>query len=217
MTTFMNRADAALTLAIVCVFSLSAGSQTLCTSSQVAEFTARCMVIGEGAAHAETSCVQAYGNHDYCGSYPWPSRVFAIEPNRLECRIYWVRSPKGQESPIPSSIGTAEVFDCPIPFKVALSGPSVTKALPAGPAIALLATVTQSGAPAAGKGVNISLGSGGAVSGTTDSAGEFAFTYTPPAFATSDTITGTCSGCAAPATKTITVESAELMCPVQGN
>ena len=204
-------------LRVLCVLVLSALpwaaiAQASCTAGQIETFSARCAAHGASAAAAEASCFQQTGSHHYCGFYPWPSKVFPIEPARLECRIYWVRSPSGHESSSPSSIGVAEAFDCPIPLELTLSGPSATSAFPGGRALLQSARVTQNGAPASGKTFHISMGSGGVLSGTTDTSGEFAFTFVPPAYATTETVTAHCDGCTAPATKTITVDAAELMC-----
>ena len=105
----------------------------------------------------------------------------------------------------------------PLDLRISLNGPANTKALPAGQALTQRATVKQNGAAVSGRGVSISLGSGGSMGGITDAAGEFHFTYTPPAYATTEALTATCDGCTAPATKTITVDAAEMMCTNGGH
>jgi RHS repeat-associated protein len=86
-----------------------------------------------------------------------------------------------------------------------LSGPSSTQALPAGPALTQTATVTQDGIPAPGKSVSISIASGGSVSGTTDSAGQFRFTYIPSDHSIQAQLSATCTYCTNTASKTIDV------------
>ncbi len=92
-----------------------------------------------------------------------------------------------------------------------LTGPSATKALPAGPALLETATVTQSGTPKPGVSVTITLTGHGAISGTTDAAGQFNFTYVPPRLiAASDELIGTCAGCSNTAVKPIKVEPCDI-------
>jgi RHS repeat-associated protein len=94
---------------------------------------------------------------------------------------------------------------------ISLSGPGSTKALPAGPALPLVATVIQAGAPAVGKAVSISVAGGGTVySGTTNAAGQYHFTYQPPQYkATNAQLSATCGGCSNTATHSINVSAAE--------
>lgn len=100
----------------------------------------------------------------------------------------------------------ARVGSAPPP-DIQLSGPIRTKALPAGPLLPQLATVTQGGGPVAGKAVTITISGAGTLSGVTNAAGQFAFTYVPPIQRpTTATVTATCSDCAAPATRQIVVE-----------
>lgn len=90
---------------------------------------------------------------------------------------------------------------------IRLSGPSRTKALPAGPVLPQVATVTEGGIAVAGKSVSITISGVGTLSGVTNGAGQFAFTYVPPRQQpTTATVTATCTDCAAPATKQIFVE-----------
>ncbi|MBC5768346.1 Ig-like domain-containing protein [Ramlibacter albus] len=97
------------------------------------------------------------------------------------------------------------------PPEISLSGPSHTKALPAGPMLPQVATVTQAGSAVAGKAVFISISGSGPLSGTTNAAGQFQFTYTPPTQrATTATITATCTDCVAPATKQIVVDNCDV-------
>ncbi len=102
---------------------------------------------------------------------------------------------------------------------ISLSGPGSTKALPAGPALPLVATVIQAGAPAVGKAVSISVAGGGTVySGTTNGVGQYHFTYKPPAYkATVAEIKATCGGCDNTATHSITVSAAEAPQSCFGN
>lgn len=99
---------------------------------------------------------------------------------------------------------------CHQALKISLSGPDRTKALPAGPALPHLARVTENDAPAPGKSVTISLGSGGVLSGGTDANGEFRFMYVPPRQqAVIEQITGSCGGCSNTATKQVSVDACE--------
>ena len=103
------------------------------------------------------------------------------------------------------------------PATITLSGPSSTKALPAGPALPETATVTENGAPKPGISVSITIAGNGSVSGTTDAAGQFNFTYVPPLYvAATDQLSATCSGCSNTATKTIKVEPCDV-CEKVGN
>ncbi len=104
-------------------------------------------------------------------------------------------------------------------LRISLSGRSATKAMPAGPALPLVATVTQGGAAAAGKAVSISLSGGGSAnSGTTDAAGQYHFTYKPPVFkATTVQLNATCGECINTATYSINVSAAETPQSCFGN
>lgn len=100
---------------------------------------------------------------------------------------------------------------CHKPLRISLSGPDKTKALPAGPVLPQAAEVTENGAPAAGKSVSISIGSGGALSGATDGNGQFRFTYVPPyQRPLVDNLKASCAGCENTAQKQITVEACDL-------
>lgn len=100
-------------------------------------------------------------------------------------------------------------FDCT--YRISLSGPSSTKALPAGPALPQTATVTSNGAPVANRAVSISTSSGTAISGYTNAEGVFQFTYKPPLLLPiEDKLTATCADCSNKAEKTITVHACEV-------
>jgi RHS repeat-associated protein len=110
------------------------------------------------------------------------------------------------------------------PAAISLSGPSTTRVSTPGPAIRQTATVTRNGVPQAGKAVSINLTGGGsaAISGTTDSNGNYAFTYVPPRRPVVAQLTATCSECSNTATKAITVTGGIESCPadpgtVEGN
>ncbi|WP_395689900.1 hypothetical protein, partial [Caenimonas koreensis] len=96
------------------------------------------------------------------------------------------------------------------PYRIELIGANSTKALIAGPVLAQTAKVTSNGAPVSGRNVTVTITGGATATGTTNGAGEFNFTYVPPYKATTDTLTGTCDGCASAATKQITVQSCDL-------
>jgi hypothetical protein len=97
------------------------------------------------------------------------------------------------------------------PPVIALSGPSRTKAMPAGPILPQWATVTKAGAAVAGKTVNITITGAGTISGTTNASGQFEFSYVPPERrATTAMVTATCTDCTAPATKQIVVEHCDI-------
>ncbi len=102
------------------------------------------------------------------------------------------------------------------PYRIELIGASSTKALIAGPVLAQTAKVTSNGAPVSGRSVTVTITGGATAGGTTNGAGEFNFTYVPPYKATTDTLTGTCDGCASAATKQINVQSCDL-CGGVGN
>lgn len=100
---------------------------------------------------------------------------------------------------------------------ISLTGPSTTKSLPAGPVLPQTATVTQNGAPTPGKAVTIRIASGGSVSGVTDGAGQFGFTYVPPFKRVVEQLTASCTDCSNTAQKTITVESSDVCEDKKGN
>ena len=118
--------------------------------------------------------------------------------------------------PYPNGIVESEACDGN-PAEVTISGPSATKALPAGPALLQTATVLQNGAPVAGKAVTVSVqGAGGSstASGVTDGSGNFQFTYLPPTgVATQDTITASCADCSNAANKRVDVTAVDESCP----
>ena len=96
------------------------------------------------------------------------------------------------------------------PYDISLSGPSDTKALPAGPALPQTARVTRGGAAAPNRNVSVSM-DGATASGTTDGAGEFNFLYTPPfAKAALVEVSATCDECANTARKQISVQACEV-------
>lgn len=143
------------------------------------------------------------------GAVPW-----LRYPGNFLCRVE--RSAfrtSGQYAglPVPEESGIYEIDgiggnSCPL--SISLAGDSLTRALPAGPVLPQTAQVTENGAPAVGKNVSISVGSSGALSGTTDDSGQFHFTYVPPHHkATVDHITASCAGCSNTARKQITVEA----------
>lgn len=105
----------------------------------------------------------------------------------------------------------------PDPLVIHLAGPSRTKALPAGPALPFVATVTQGGIPQPGKAVTIA-GAGSSMSGSTDAAGSVYFTYIPPVQREAElTITASCIGCSNTAQKDVKVDHCEVCGPTFGN
>jgi RHS repeat-associated protein len=108
------------------------------------------------------------------------------------------------------------------PAVIKITGPSTTRVSTPGPAIPQIATVTRNGTPIADKAVSISVNAGTAISGTTDSNGNYAFTYVPPRSPVVAQLTATCSECSNTATKAITVTGGFESCPadpgtVEGN
>lgn len=100
---------------------------------------------------------------------------------------------------------------------IALSGPTTTYALIAGPALVETATVTQNGAPLAGANVTVSSGGGsGGATGVTDGNGQFSFTFVPPYVAATVPLTATCSTCSNTAQTTIQVLACDA-CQKKGN
>ena len=84
------------------------------------------------------------------------------------------------------------------PKVLKLSGPHQTRALPAGPPVPLVATVTQNGYPIAGVSVGISVNTGAVDNnqgGATDAAGKLGVVYSPPSVKTVSTVTATCYQC----------------------
>ncbi len=101
-------------------------------------------------------------------------------------------------------------------FSVTLDGPSSISAMPASNAT-LVATVKRNGAPLASMGVHIDLNGKRIFTGVTGPAGQFLFSYMPSTFQTTDIVTASCDGCIAPATQTITVDPADVMCTPESN
>jgi len=96
------------------------------------------------------------------------------------------------------------------PNEITLSGPSQTKALPAGPVLPQVARVTRSGVGVPNATVNISIDGKAALTGTTDSAGAFMFTYVPPFYKrTTEQMSASCSGCSNTAQKSLVVEACD--------
>ena len=97
------------------------------------------------------------------------------------------------------------------PMLISLSGPSHTKALPAGPALPFVASVTEGGQPKAGKLVTIARSNGPGITGVTDSAGTFRFTYVPPVQRElSDELIASCGGCSNTDSATVDVSYCEV-------
>ncbi len=89
---------------------------------------------------------------------------------------------------------------------IALEGATKTTALPVGPALVQVATVTQGGTPVPGRAVTITVAGGRSATGATDGAGKFYFTYLPPDHSATAEIRATCERCFNTATNTIKVE-----------
>jgi YD repeat-containing protein len=102
-------------------------------------------------------------------------------------------------------------------LQVSLHGGSQTKALPAGPALAQVATVTRGGQPASAQAVTVRIGNFAAITGLTDNAGQFAFTYIPPHLHQTEQVTATCAGCTNTASKYILVSPSEVCEGTKGN
>lgn len=93
------------------------------------------------------------------------------------------------------------------PALIDLQGGDTTRALPAGPVLPLKAVVTQGGVPVASRAVQVAIGTA-VVTGVTNAAGEYPFTYVPPLLrAATESITATCTGCTNQANKLVQVLS----------
>jgi len=103
----------------------------------------------------------------------------------------------------------SENDQCVGAVRITLSGPGSVKALPAGPAAALLATVTRDGAPLMGREVLIRMEGGGVVGGVTDAAGQVGALYIPPRQQRAQVnVSANCGGCTNTATLQISVQAA---------
>ena len=92
------------------------------------------------------------------------------------------------------------------------ANPGRTNALPAGPVVPVVASVTQNGSPLANRAVSISIAGGTSLSGHTNSAGKFAFNYVPPSNPTTANLSATCTGCVNTAQTSITVDAPPPTC-----
>nr|WP_282597168.1 RHS repeat protein [Rhizobacter sp. SG703] len=92
----------------------SASAQGACTAAQVSDFNAQCAAQGVAVQNLVTDCLRWDPSGFTCGSYPLPSRVRAI-PEGLACQIKWIRSPSGQEGPIPTRTWDALSLGCGCP------------------------------------------------------------------------------------------------------
>jgi hypothetical protein len=94
---------------------------------------------------------------------------------------------------------------------IELAGASTTQALPAGPALPQVATVTREGMPVASMPVSIRVDGNLVATGMTDFRGEYRFMYVPPIQrAATVVLTGLCTDCSNTATKTIVVEHCDV-------
>ena len=112
----------------------------------------------------------------------------------------------------------------PRQFSINLSGPSTTKALPSGPPLNLIATVTEEGSPGFDRPVEINIeglnGTNNRIPGITDVDGRFAFRYVPPYLvATQAVVYGNCKNCTNTDSKIINVSPVEVdpCAPTKGN
>ncbi|HSW15962.1 MAG TPA: RHS repeat-associated core domain-containing protein [Ramlibacter sp.] len=97
----------------------------------------------------------------------------------------------------------------PDPTLIALSGPSRTKALPAGPVLPFIATVAKGNELVVGARVTVTRAGAAAFTGTTDGAGRFAFSYVPPLQQPADVqLAATCDSCVNTARANIVVDAA---------
>ena len=200
-----------LYLLALCFISHSAHAAPICTPSEIEIFTAHCAEIGAELVHAADFCARAVGP-EHCTSFPWPTKVFVVNPARLECRSLDMQPRCAASCAYIPFEHRRDEMDCFAPLDISFSGLSIATAIPAGLVVAQKVTVTQDGAPKWDVGVQVVSGGSSFVGGRTDASGEFVFSYVPPAYATTETVTAHCDGCTAPATKTITVDAAELMC-----
>lgn len=170
----------------------------------------------------------------FSGNVQQGSELYAVSFYNFEQRTYTL--PEGQSQCTPtgyfrgrwsisgtsvSGDGWACVSLLPSETLISISGPSTTKALPAGPALNLVATVTKNGVPLPNKPVTVNLPGGSSISGYTDAApfsGQFKFAYMPPyQVATMEQITATCTDCTNTAQKIITVSACEVCDKTAGN
>lgn len=166
----------------------------------------------------EAACQGTKAVHPNCdrASAVYRNHVATLLPNRTQCYVTWEfqnigGGGWGSWSATPGVSFCSTDPRCAKNIEISLAGAGSTKALPAGPALPQIARVTSNGAPAAGKSVTITLVAGGALSGTTDGAGEFRFAYVPPyQRATQEQLTATCSDCNNTAQKTITVVQCDI-------
>lgn len=97
---------------------------------------------------------------------------------------------------------------CPgSPPTISIVGPGQTRTQPVGPSVGLSAIV--SGSNRVGVAISITVNGQGAISGVTDSNGEFGFTYTPGASPGVATLAGSCTGCSNTAQKTLQIVGVE--------
>jgi RHS repeat-associated protein len=99
-------------------------------------------------------------------------------------------------------------------FEIKLFGHNATKVSALGPALAQTATVSRNGVPIANQAVSVSITGGAqAISGITDSSGNYAFTYVPPRSPIVAQVIATCTNCTNTAIKAITVAGSYESCP----
>ncbi|WP_316902442.1 DUF6531 domain-containing protein [Ralstonia edaphi] len=111
---------ASLLVGSACLFISSAFAQSQCTVDQINAFNAQCNATGAYVAGLEASCLVGDPSHYICGFYPLPSEVRKT-PTGLACVVLWVRSPSGQEGPIPSAYNTYGSLDCTVPSDIPIA------------------------------------------------------------------------------------------------
>ena len=150
---------------------------------------------------------------NYYNEYPGYWTKWWLEPDlnhHIQCRT-------SNESGFSGT--TFPIFYCqirPKPDEIVIAGPSSTKVLPAGPALKQVVRVSKEGAAVVGTGVSVSLANGATLNGTTNSSGEFHFSYVPGKQKQVDQIVASCGNCVVPARKTMTVEAGDT-CDKVGN
>jgi RHS repeat-associated protein len=193
----------------------STDSTSTYTRSEACRVEAGGFVGQVGSAYCNlTACSDFASGWHQCGNYQFSLGKFC--PQRGVLIITLFNTSTQECECIGDTVWSQATQTCEIaPPTITLTGPSTTRVSTPGPAISQTASVTRNGVPEVGKAVSISLtsSSGAAISGTTDSNGNYAFTYVPPRSPVIAQLSATCSDCSNTATKAITVTGGNQSCP----